>query len=495
VSGRAVSPALASPHAKPLGGQSPPSAHSTRSQNLAVLVIVTGVMIAAVDTTIVVLALPAIQRSLHIGLASVIWVIIGYLLVITVLATQVGRLGDMFGRVRAYQAGFLVFIAGSLACALSWSEIALIVFRLVQGVGGALMTANAGAVIADIIPPERRGRAFGFYGIGWNTGAVLGVVLGGLIVTYVSWRWVFWINVPIGLIAFAAATRVLHDTGQRERHRIDWPGMAALALGLFGLLWAMVKLTSEPLDATVAGYAIGGIVMLVAFVLIERVREEPMLDLALFRVPGLTPSFLASMFQALASFAVLFLLLMYLQGVRRLSPLHASGLLVPGYLIGGIVGPWGGRIADRRSPVLPATAGLTIQIGVLIAYAQLSASTSLWLVVVIYVVGAIGGGLFYPANTASVMKAAPQNRFGITSGLLRTFTNLGMVFSFAVAILVASQSIPRHEAFAIFVGTTSLSKASASVFTTGLHAAFYSSTSLMLVAMLLSASRLFRRSR
>ena len=167
--------------------------------------IVTGVMIAAVDTTIVVLALPAIQRSLHIGLASVIWVIIGYLLVITVLATQVGRLGDMFGRVRAYQAGFLVFIAGSLACALSWSELALIVFRLVQGVGGALMTANAGAVIADIIPPERRGRAFGFYGIGWNTGAVFGVVLGGLIVTYVSWRWVFWINVPIGLIAFAIA--------------------------------------------------------------------------------------------------------------------------------------------------------------------------------------------------------------------------------------------------------------------------------------------------
>src|SRR5579871_3693919 len=118
-------------------------------------------------TTIVVLALPAIQRSLHIGLASVIWVIIGYLLVITVLATQVGRLGDMFGRVRAYQTGFLVFIVGSLLCALAWNEISLIVFRLLQGVGGALMTANAGAVIADIVPPEQRGRAYGYYSIGW----------------------------------------------------------------------------------------------------------------------------------------------------------------------------------------------------------------------------------------------------------------------------------------------------------------------------------------
>ena len=187
----------------------------TRAQSLALLVVVTGVLIAAVDTTIVVLALPAIQRSLHVGLASVIWVIIGYLLVITVLSTQVGRLGDMFGRVRAYEAGFLVFIAGSLACALAWGEVSLIVFRLVQGVGGALLTANAGAVIADIFPREQRGRAYGYYAIGWNTGSVLGIVLGGLIVTYVSWRWVFWINVPIGLAAFAVG-RACSTTAVRE---------------------------------------------------------------------------------------------------------------------------------------------------------------------------------------------------------------------------------------------------------------------------------------
>ena len=452
-------------------------------------------MIAAVDTTIIVLALPAIQRSLHVGLASVIWVIIGYLLVITVLSTQVGRLGDMFGRVRAYEAGFLVFIAGSIACALAWDELSLIVFRLVQGVGGALMTANAGAVIADTFPPEQRGRAYGFNAIGWNTGSVLGIVLGGVIVTYVSWRWVFWINVPIGLAAFVVATRVLHDRGVRERRRLDWPGMVTLALGLFGLLWAMVKLTSESFDATIAGYAIGGAVLIVAFALIESARSEPMLDLRLFRVPLMTPSLLAAAFQALASFAVLFLVLMYLQGVRHLSPLHASLLLVPGYVAGAIVGPWGGRLADRRGAVLPATAGLAIQIGVMLAYAQLSVGTPLWLVVVIYLVGAVGSGLFYPANNAAVMKAAPGASFGVTAGLLRTFSNLGMVFSFAVAIVVASQSIPRHEAFAIFVGTTSLPRSSAAAFTTGLHAAFYASTSLMVVASLLSATRAISRRR
>lgn len=178
---------------------------------------VVGVLITAVDATIVVLALPEIQRSLHIGLASVIWVIIGYLLVITLLSTQVGRLGDMFGRVRMYEAGFVIFVVGSLACALAWNELSLIGFRVVQGVGGAFIAANSGAVIADTFPKEQRGRAYGFNAVGFNTGAVLGVVLGGIIVTYVSWRWIFWINVPIGVAAVAVASRVLSERGERDR--------------------------------------------------------------------------------------------------------------------------------------------------------------------------------------------------------------------------------------------------------------------------------------
>jgi multidrug resistance protein len=221
----------------------------THHPNLALLVVVVGVLITAVDTTIVVLALPEIQRTLHIGLASVIWVVIGYLLVITLVSTQVGRLGDMYGRVRMYEAGFMVFVVASIACALAWNELSLIVFRLVQGVGGALIAANSGAVIADTFPKEARGRAYGFNAVGFNTGAVLGVILGGIIVTYVSWRWIFWINVPIGIAAALVAHRVLSDHGQRERRSLDWWGMATLGLGLFGPLLAMVKLTSEPLSA------------------------------------------------------------------------------------------------------------------------------------------------------------------------------------------------------------------------------------------------------
>jgi multidrug resistance protein len=213
------------------------------------VVVMTGVLITAVDTTIVVLALPEIERGLHVALSSVIWIVIGYLLVITLLATQVGRLGDMFGRVRMYEMGFLVFILGSLACALAWDESAIIGFRILQGIGGAFVTANSGAVIADLYPPQRRGRAYGYNAVGWSLGAVLGIVVGGLIVTYISWRWIFWINVPIGTATLILATRVLHEHGERARRHFDLLGMVTLGLGLFGVLWAMTTLATATFDA------------------------------------------------------------------------------------------------------------------------------------------------------------------------------------------------------------------------------------------------------
>ena len=463
---------------------------------LAMAVIMSGVLMTAVDTTIVVLALPEMQRSLHVALTAVIWVIISFLLVITLLATQVGRLGDMFGRVRMYEAGFAVFVLGSLLCALSWNEASIIVFRIVQGVGGALIMANSGAVIADLYPREQRGRAYGFTSVGWTIGAVLGVVFGGLIVTYISWRWIFWINVPTGVVAIAAALRVLHDSGERVKHRLDLPGMVTLGLGLFGVLWAMTKLANGPLDASVVGFLVGGVLMLALFVLIESRVAAPMLPLSLFRVPTMSASLLASLFQGLASFAVLFLLLMYLQGPRSLSPIHASLLLVPGYVAGGAVGPFAGRLADRHSPVLPATVGLGLQVVALLLYAQLTLTTPLWAIVAISLVNGVGASFFFPGNNSAIMKSAPPEMFGIASGIMRTFANIGMVFSFAVAILVASRSISRGLAFAIFVGTTTLHGTLAAAFTTGLHAAFYASVAFMVIAAALSATRVrvrFRR--
>jgi len=178
----------------------------------------------------------------------------------------------------------------------------------------------------------------------------------------------------------------------------------------------MTTLATSSFDASVAGYLIGGVVLICAFVLVELHQAEPMLDLSLFKVPTLAPSLLASLFQGLANFAVLFLVIMYLQGPRGLSPIHASLLLVPGYVVGSGVGPYAGRLADRFGPVLPATVGLGVQVVALFIYAHLSLSSGLWLVVVASVVNGVGASGFFPANSSAVMKASPPQMFGISSG-------------------------------------------------------------------------------
>lgn len=457
--------------------------------SVALVVIVIGVLIAAVDTTIVILALPAMRSALHVGFGSVVWVILGYLLTITLLATQVGRLGDLFGRVRMYEAGFALFVLGSALCALSWSETSIVAFRVLQGVGGALISANSGAVIADIFPPERRGRAYGYTSVGWSLGAVLGILAGGLLVTYLGWRWIFWINVPIGIGALALAFYALDARAERVRRSLDLIGMALLGLGLFGVLWATVRLTGVAFDGTIAALYGVGLLLLLAFVLHQARAREPMVDLQLFRVPTLAPAFLAALFQGLANFAVLFLITMYLQGVRALSPLDAALLLVPGYLVGSVIGPFAGRLTDRLGPVLPATVGLGLQVVAILLYARLGLGTPLWTVSAISIVNGLGSGSFFPANNSAVMKASPRHLFGVASGMLRTFSNVGMIFSFAVALLVAASAVTRSLAFAIFVGNTALSAVAGSDFLHGLHVAFYTSVAAFVIAALLSATR------
>jgi MFS family permease len=181
---------------------------------------------------------------------------------------------------------------------------------------------------------------------------------------------------------------------------------------------------------------------------------------------------------------------MYLQGPRELSPLNASLLLLPGYVLSAAVSLYAGHLSDKRGPVLPATVGLALQAVALLLYAQLTNATPLWWIVCVGIINATGAAMFFPGNSSAIMKAAPRDMFGIASGMMRTFANIGMVFSFAVAILVASRSISRQLAFAIFVGTTSLHGSLADAFTTGLHAAFYASVAFMVVAAILSGLRL-----
>jgi len=449
------------------------SSSTTDRANLALTVIVIGVLITAVDSTIVVLALPTMMRHLHAGLGTVVWIVMAYLLTMTLLTTQVGRLGDVLGRVRMYEAGFIIFIFGSILCGISTGWVDLVLARVVQGIGGALVGANSGAVIADVFPPETRGRAYGYNSIGWNLGAILGILLGGFITTFFSWRWIFFINVPIGGVAFALALYVLRENNVRQRHHFDAGGLISLAIGLCAILLAMTNLASHGWSATILWLAIIGVLGLASFALIESRQAEPLLRLALFQIRVISFSLLAAFFQGLGGFAVLFLIMMYLQGVRGLTPLDAALLLVPGYLVGGIAGPFGGRLADRLGSVLPATIGLGIQAVAILVYAQVGIATPLYVIIIASILNGIGSGGFFPANNSAVMKGAPPGEYGIASGMLRTFANVGMVMSFAVALLMASTRIPRGLAFAIFVGSTHLHAAQLNAFVSGLHIALY----------------------
>jgi MFS family permease len=467
---------------------------------LAFAVVMIGVFMGAVGTTVVVLALPEVERDLHIGLNSMIWVMTGYVLAVTVLATQGGRLGDMFGRTLMFEVGSIIFVVSSVLCALAWDKVSILAFLGLEGVGGALIAANSGAIIADIFPPERRSRAHGYSAAGWGLGAVLGILVGGTFVTYLSWPWVFWINVPVGALALVLAFRVLRDAGPRPTDSLDLIGVVTFGLGLFGILAAITRLVTASLsvatvglrlgtfslDATTIGLLVGGVVMLGVFVGAELWQDHPMLDLSLLRIPTVTPTLLAALLQSLANFAAVFIVIMFLLGARDLSIIHASVLVAPGYVIGGAVALLAGRLADRVASVVPALVGLALQVAALFVYSRLSLSTGLWVVVAASVLNGIGASAFWQANGGLITAFKPE-AFGVASGTLRALFNAGMVLSFGAAILAGSRVLSRGLAFALLTGTHDLHGSTALAFTAGLRAVFYALMVVVAVAAVLSA--------
>ncbi len=469
--------------------RSPTNSKSRRYETVVLAVVLMGVTMTGIDTTAVVLGLPVMMSDLRSDILSMIWVIMAYLLVITIFGTQVGRLGDIFGRVKIYNIGFALFTAGSLFCGLAQGGSELVAFRAVQGFGGAMVFSNSGAIIADAVGEERRGRAFGITGIGWSIGAVLGILLGGAIITFLGWRYIFFINLPIGTCAVLLCYKVLKERAERVKSKIDYLGMILFGFGLFLLLYALTNIAGSGSSSFSLIIITLGVVLILSFVAWERYHEDPMLNLSMFKVRVLTASILASFFQGLATFAVLFLVIMYLQGVRSLSPLNASLLLVPGYVLGAAVSPVAGRASDKLGARYIASMGLSLQAVGIFVYSLLSVSSPLYLVVVGSVINGLGASAFFPANNSAVMANAPRQSYGIASGLLRTFANVGMVTSFALALFIASLAIPRDLAVRIFLGTSQLNTGLSTTFLNGMHVALEASIGITIIATILSILR------
>ncbi|MCY0858818.1 MAG: MFS transporter [Sulfolobaceae archaeon] len=457
-------------------------------RSLVTFIVVLGTMMGAIDSTIVILALPTIVQALHSNLFTIIWVILIYLLIAAVLTTQLGRLGDSYGRSKMYNLGFVIFTIGSALCGAAPTDIFLISSRAVQAVGASLMQANSGAIIADYYPPNERGKAYGYTSVGWNIGAILGIVLGGIITTFIGWRYIFYINVPIGIVAVAFGIRYVKDVNVIKR-KFDIAGTIILGILLTLVTYGASDIAGEgvkPFNLTLITL---GLLMIIPFIIVERRSEAPIINLKVFRNRVLTSSLLASFFQSSGYLATAFMIIMYLQGIRGLSPFNASLLLVPGYVVASSLSPFVGRLADKIGARIPATIGVAMMMIAAFLYSRLGLNTSLDYIILVSVIGGLGSSMFYPANNSAVMANSPKEMYGAVSGMLRTLGNIGIVLSYTLAIAISASVIPRYVAFEVFLGTSNLIGGLSKAFLNGIHAAFLTSVGILFVAMVLSAIR------
>ncbi|MCI4364549.1 MAG: MFS transporter [Thermoplasmata archaeon] len=452
-------------------------------------------LMAALDTNIVLISLPTIGRELPgTSATTLLWILLGYSLLTAVVLLNFGRLSDLFGRVRLYVLGFAVFTAGSLLCGFSQTGLELVLFRLVQAVGAGFLFSNGAAIITDAFPPNERGRALGINQVSIVVGAVSGLILGGVITSTIGWRWIFFVNVPIGIIATIKAHTDLHELVKpAERPHIDWAGNVVFALGLtLILLGVTLGALGDVSPLLGVGMAVVGVGLLGVFVYVESRERSPMLDLSLFRNREFSASAVAMLLNALARGAFTFVLVFYLQGPPRfLNPFSAGLFLIPVSASLATFGPVSGWLSDRYGPRWFLLSGLIVSAAGFLWLSTISSGESfLALTPPLVLVGA-GMGLFAAPNRAAMMTAVPPSRRGVASGIGTTFVNTGATISLGITLLVMAQVLPHAAIVAIFLGSSAQGVAPgvASGFLESIHIVFLASAALILTALVPSVFR------
>jgi MFS family permease len=416
-----------------------------------------GMLLATVNSSIVLISLPAIFNGIHLkplaagNVSYLLWMLMGFLLVSAVLVVSLGRLGDMVGRVRMYNLGFVVFTVASIALALDPLDQApgalwLIFGRVVQAVGGAMIFANSTAILTDAFPARQRGTALGVNQIAAIAGSFIGLVLGGVLAE-VDWKLVFWVNVPLGILGTIWSYTSLHELGIRNAGKLDWPGNITFALGL-GVLLAAITYGIQPYGGHSTGWTnpwvlaglIGGAVLLVAFCVIETKVSEPMFHLGLFRSRVFTGGSLAGLLSAIGRGGLQFMLIIWLQGIwlplhgydYESTPLWAGIYLLPltiGFLIAG---PISGYLSDRFGTRLFAAAGLTLTALTFLGLVLIPVDFGYPVFAVLVALNGLGSGLFSSPNASAVMGSVPANQRGAAAGMRGTFMNSGMALSIGI---------------------------------------------------------------
>jgi MFS family permease len=427
---------------------------------------------ATIDASIVIISLPAIFRGIGLdpldphNVSYLLWMIMGYLLVTAVLVVSLGRLGDMYGRVRIYNLGYVVFTLASVALSLdpytgASGALWLIGFRMVQAFGGSMLMANSAAILTDAFPARQRGMALGINQIAGISGQFVGLLLGGLLAA-VDWRLVFWVNVPIGIFGTVWSYRSLREISTSRRAKIDWPGNVTFALGA-GILLMSITYGIQPHGGHPTGWTnpwvLGGLVLgallLITFGLIETKSSEPMFRMQLFKIRAFAAGNAASLLGSIARGGLQFMLVIWLAGIWlpqhgyafEVTPLWAGIYMLPltaGFLLAG---PVSGYLSDRFGPRLFATAGLLVAACAFVGLMLLPVNFPYWAFALIITFNGIGSGLFASPNTSAIMSSVPARHRGVASGMRSTFQNSGMSLSigifFSLMIAGLAATLPR----------------------------------------------------
>jgi EmrB/QacA subfamily drug resistance transporter len=431
-----------------------------------------GAFMATLDSSIVIISLPAIFRGIQLdplepsNISYLLWMLMGYLVCTAVLVVTFGRLGDIFGRVRMYNAGFAVFTAASIALSLtpghgSAAAMYLIVMRIVQGIGGAMLLANATAIITDAFPVNERGKAMGINAIAAIAGSFVGLILGGILADW-DWRLVFWVNVPFGLFGTIWAYRKLRELGERHPARIDWLGNITFAVGLVALLTG-ITYGIQPYGGHAMGWTgpmvlaclVGGVGLLIAFCIIETRVPDPMFNIQLFRIRPFLAGNAAGLFASIGRGGLQFMLIIWLQGIWlplhgfsfESTPLWAGIFMIP-LTVGLLVSaPIAGQLSDRYGARGFATGGMLLAALTFLLLMLLPANFSYWAFAVLIFLNGVGMGVFVPPNTTAIMNSVPSAQRGQASGMRATFQNTGMVLSiglfFSLMIVGLAASLPK----------------------------------------------------
>ncbi len=432
---------------------------------------------STLDGSIVIVALPAIFRGIHMDALSpgnvgyLLWMIMGYRLVQAVLVGTLGRLGDIFGRVRLYNAGFAVFAGASLLlsfdpCDGPRGALWLIAWRAVQALGASMLMANSAAILTDAFPVCERGLALGINQIAGLAGQFIGLLAGALVVF--DWRAVFWINVPVGIAGTISAYYYLRELSTRHEAPIDWWGNVTFAVGLGALLIGITECV-QPYDGYAMGWSNpavigqlgGGALLLVLFVAIERQVADPMFDTALFRIRAFVFGNLASLLSSITRGGLQFTLVMWLQGIwlplhgiaYSQTPLWAGVYLLPlsaGFLIAG---PLSGFLSDRFGARAFATSGMLVSAASYAGLMLLPVDFRYWIFALLIAASGIGAGMFCAPNTASIMSSVPAEHRGAASGIRATFQNSGTALSigifFSLTIAGLARGLPQTFSHAL----------------------------------------------